>query len=158
MNWTVTISQLAVTGIMTILRVLVRRGLVLDTDISEKLPNGYELDHVAKDLHSCKNWDMISQEVPEETVRAPESVWNRIVERERVTEEMISARCRLGQLSGWEGRWTKEANTIATAVETAMNFFFSNKDINITGINTAKDFSWELIVQVSIDLKWLLLI
>lgn len=107
----------------------------------------------------------ISKEVPDEIIRAPEPEWKesskpegRMVERKGVSEEVISARCRLGQLSGCEGKWTKEASTIATAVETAMNFFFTNKDINTTEINTAIIFSWELIVQVSIDLKWLLLI
>lgn len=60
LKWSVTIAQLMATAIMTLLRVVFRRDLVLDEVQREELPKGYELDWSAKRLTDCATWRMVT--------------------------------------------------------------------------------------------------
>jgi hypothetical protein len=140
MNWAVTIAQLIVTAIMTTLRAAVRRGLVLDENMSRKLPKGYELDWVAKDLQrECDNWNLISWDLDDDYVR-----------QDRIAEEVIGARCRLGELSGWESQWKKDADITANSIENTINCLFTNKDFNLSSMSSATSFKWQIVVEVII--------
>ncbi|KAI5797198.1 hypothetical protein FPQ18DRAFT_422484 [Pyronema domesticum] len=111
LKWSVTIAQLMATAIMTLLRVVFRRDLVLDEVQREELPKGYELD--------CFHL--------------------------KGTPRVIDARCRLGDLSGWEGHWKVKVNPIVAT----MNFLCTCDNVDIANLSTENVFSWQLVVEVA---------
>ncbi|CCX13726.1 Similar to hypothetical protein CHGG_08881 [Chaetomium globosum CBS 148.51]; acc. no. XP_001226808 [Pyronema omphalodes CBS 100304] len=127
LKWSVTIAQLMATAIMTLLRVVFRRDLVLDEVQREELPKGYELDWSAKRLTDCATWRMI------------------ISFHLKGTPRVIDARCRLGDLSGWEGHWKVKVNPIVAT----MNFLCTCDNVDIANLSTENVFSWQLVVEVA---------
>jgi hypothetical protein len=122
-NWSSAIAQLVAVFFMTILRAVVRRGLI-EGPANEKLPDQYEMDWLALQLatspkflnnfgdppypnHSVPLWRITLQE-PEHKGRGK-------------GHRAVKIRQRLGQLTKWVGPASKEAITIANAIEIVMN-------------------------------------
>jgi ankyrin repeat protein len=141
LNWSVTIAQLMAAAIMTLLRVVVRRDLVLDEVQREELPKGYELDWTAKRLTDCATWKMVTW--------GPMVILDHQLLPEGHASRVIDARCRLGDLSGWEGRWKVKVNPIFAAIENAMNFLCTCDKVDIANLSTENVFSWKLVVEVA---------
>ena len=136
LNWTVTIAQLAATGIMTILRSAVRRGLVLDEVQHEIIHSGYELEWTAMKIKDCHHWAAVTWGLNDMAVIP-----------NRLATEVVEARCRLGELFQWENQWKNTVDLTIQAIEVAMNFFTSS-DVTLTDMANAKEFVWQLIAEV----------
>ena len=136
LNWSVTIAQLAATGIMTILRAAVRRGLVLDEVQHEIIYSGYELEWTAMKIKDCHHWAAVTWGLDDMAVTS-----------NRLATEVVEARCRLGELFQWESQWKNTVDLTVQAIEVAMKFFASS-DIPLTDMATAHEFVWQLIGEV----------
>ena len=62
LTWQVTIAQLVATGVMTGLRVLVRRNLIQEPEGKEIKVSGYELEAMAMEISGCNHWDVTTWE------------------------------------------------------------------------------------------------
>ena len=140
LNWTVTISQLAATAIMTILRAAVRRGLVLDEVQHERIPSGYELEWTAMKIKDCRYRATVTWGLKGDMAMTAAS--------NRLATEVIEARCRLGELFQWESQWKNTVDQTVRAIEVAMNYFASS-DVALTDMANAPKFVWQLIAEVN---------
>ena len=138
LNWTVTIAQLAATGIMTILRAAVRRGMVLDEVQHEIIHRGYELEWTAMKIKDCHHWAAVTWGLDDMAASATSN---------RLAMEVVEARCRLGELFQWENQWKNTVDLTVQAIEVAMNFFTSS-DITLTNMANVDEFVWQLIAEV----------
>jgi hypothetical protein len=136
LNGSVTIAQLIVTGVMTVLRAVVRRGLVADEVTCEKLPKGYELDRVARKITNCDDWYVITGGLqPTTEIRYNE-----------LATKVVNARVHLGNLCKWETQWEPTVAATAASIEAVMNFLCKSDDVRLTRLSDV--FVWKLVVQV----------
>jgi len=136
LNGSVTIAQLIVTGVMTVLRAVVRRGLVADEVRCEKLQKGYELDRVAIKITNCYDWYVITGGLqPTTEIRYNE-----------LATKVVNARVQLGNLCKWETQWEATVAATAASIEAVMNFLCKSDDVRL--IRLSDVFVWKLVVQV----------
>jgi len=146
MNWSVTIAQLVATAIVTILRAVIRRGLVLDQVKPEKLPTGYELDWTAQKIKNCRDWNVVIRRAGHWPDGSNCSESDADKSCDGLATEVINARCRLGELCKWESQWQTIVIATATSIEAVINYLYASVDVGVTGL--ADVFEWELVVEV----------
>ena len=147
--WHVTIAQLIATGIMTILRALIRRNLVHHPE-STVIERGHELEAMAKEITGCGYWNVTTwKPQSHEDPPADESSSG---DGCRLATDVMHARQRLGELSRWPSQWQKTIDSIAEAIETTMDFLCTtNRDIQLkTASGRLSDkLEWKLCVEIS---------
>jgi len=136
LNGSVTIAQLIVTGVMTVLRAVVRRGLVADEVRCEKLQKGYELDRVAIKITNCCDWYVITGGLQPTTE----------IRHNELATKVVNARVHLGNLCKWETQWEPTVAATAASIEAVMNFLCKSDDFRLTRLSDV--FVWKLVVQV----------
>ena len=136
LNWSVTIAQLVATAVMTILRAVLRRGLVYDIR-STPIEDGYELDTIAREITGCGAWSVVTWGFDPSCV----------LRERRLAERVLDARCRLGAISKWGHQWQAAVDATAEAIEATVNGLCANPDVTTTGLTNV--FKWELIVEVT---------
>ena len=148
-NWSVSVAQLAATGIMAVLRAVVRRDMG-KAPHTQKLPSGYELEWLATRLASDpgKLWRSDEFEGTEEDSTAKDCTpfWSEecinfgIVTAsdskplafpvdvcapvDTLSTYTVRMRARLGWLSKWSTRGSDAAIDLAKAMEVVMNALF----------------------------------
>lgn len=142
MHWSVTVSQLGATAIMTVLRATIRRNIIHNPR-TEKLNLGYELDWMAREgIKKCTRWSVVTwgfdrpiQQLPENTVAAA----------------TMTARRRLAALSKWPSQWHATVDSTTDAIQETMNFMFSNPDITLKGDwSTLDHWEWKVVIEVGV--------
>ena len=133
----VTIAQVVLTALMVALRAWVRRPMAHEPEYKH-ITGGYEVECTAMDIKGCDDWILVSPS----TTTAKISIGT-------PATEVMEARCQLGGLSQWSNPWKKETTILAEAIETAMNFVFSNGDIRFRKPQLIhRKFTWKILVQV----------
>lgn len=122
-NWSCAIAQLIAVFFMTILRAVVRRGLI-EGPANEKLPDQYEMDWLALQLAASHEFLNNFGEPPHPNHPVP--LWRITLQKPNHEvlgkgHRAVKIRQRLGQLTKWPGSASKEAITIANAIEIVMN-------------------------------------
>jgi len=152
-HWSVSITQLVSTMIMTAVRAIIRRGLIVRPH-AQLLLQDHEMDWLATKISGNPNafWlhfsDGIVQDISFED--DPESRRRRwtIINDADITcigtrnpnpnnPTVVKMRQRLGQLSKWTGPASEPAISVATAVEIVMDTLFPTAE-------ELKTFSWSL--------------
>jgi hypothetical protein len=166
-NWSSAIAQLVAMFLMTNCRALVRRGLN-ESPAHKPLPENYEIDWLALKIAADTSPDFLEKfSGPEDTINpenhtgskdqieflpfwhitTPNSDRSNLALRLKTEatqergEKAFAIRKRLGKLTRWVGPPSKEADTIATAIEVVMNRLLSSE--------SQKSFTWRL--KVSVD-------
>ncbi|OAQ98850.1 hypothetical protein LLEC1_01715 [Akanthomyces lecanii] len=128
MNYTAAIAQFVAMAIMTILRAVVRRGLV-EAPIPQKLLKGFELDWLASSLESKQPEWMASKEdrsTPPGTAQVinPEAnpgnenqSLNKISQKELLQANILSIRRELGNFVKWRGPALNQAVLLSEALK-----------------------------------------
>ncbi|KAI5795778.1 hypothetical protein EDC01DRAFT_64217 [Geopyxis carbonaria] len=176
LNWSVAIAQLTATGIMTILRAILRRNMAYKIKDSIQITAGQELDMVAKNIKRCNHWNVIACGLDKEKANGPQStpgtgtdgdteaatpnLQEYTYTTKNLASKVYSSRYRLGILSKWESQWKDTVKNTTLAIETAMNFFCSgtNSDFKLEknakfkterseNKATIEKFEWELIIE-----------
>jgi ankyrin repeat protein len=148
LNYSVTVAQLAATMIMAGLRSWVRRNMVRKPDHVDKITEGYELESTAKAISKCEVWNVVSQ-----TFGEP-------ISQKTLATNVLKTRHRLGEISKWPSQWRDLADSVANAIETAMNFVFSDEEITVSmndipdwgsiqSQSPLKRFEWKCLVEVA---------
>jgi ankyrin repeat protein len=153
MHYSASLAQLAITGIMTILRTTLRRGLSLEADNSPvpseqsysvfKISEGHELDDIAKRIAACKSWHVITYGDGNRIPDARSQI--QAVDR---AKKVWQARIRLAELSdlGWEGGLQAIIDSFVETIQTVANHIWSP----LSGITTSKrpeTLSWVIPVR-----------
>ena len=159
--WHVTIAQLAATGAMTGLRVMIRRNLIHKPKHEEIKVSGYELEAMAMKINGCHKWEVTTWKPgPGEglvgTKSSPASEPSSLAggsgiaaNGSRFASEVMDSRRRLGALSMWSSGCQKTAGIVAQAIEASMGFLWTNPDVTLSNTRPTDVFEWNLFVQVS---------
>ncbi|KAI9862248.1 MAG: hypothetical protein M1813_004723 [Trichoglossum hirsutum] len=116
LHWSITICQLTAIAIMTGLRAVVRRNLAHEPD-AKRIPDGFELDWISKELNKCESWEVIPLETFPPTLER---------ENTGLATAVVSARNRLRVISNWTGRYQKTAGSLTNAIEALINLAFTD--------------------------------
>ncbi|KAF4953349.1 hypothetical protein FGADI_6115 [Fusarium gaditjirri] len=146
MHWSASVGQLIAVIIMTILRALVRLGFIAPVQYSS-LRDKFELDGLALALGDPKldpdggslngepgfdfglskerTWTVVLKgdediETPAQANK-PDPDELLVERRDNEAQEILDIRRHLAQLAGWRGPASKEANSLAEAIEVTMN-------------------------------------
>lgn len=154
MNWTDTIAQLVATFLMTVMRAWVRRGLISEPQRNTVLDQ-HEMDWLALRLATGKypdssippkpldDWEIVAgaknQAHPGSFAPRRETL-----RPDQKAQKAMKIRQRLGQLTGWLGQASKEAISVATAIEIVMNTFWGE------GQKEGQTFTWTLNVEFGV--------
>lgn len=155
MHFSATLAQLVAMGVMTFLRVFLRRNLTTDpkrygpdptviptgTDDRysvKELPEGHELDFIAKQVTQCNSWEVVTVNKPQEQ------------DSSEAVQRVLQARIRLGEVAG--KTWRTELHTtnirlLNETMEAVLNHLCSPTGCGISPgnlINNQESFKWPL--------------
>ena len=155
MNWSASIAQLVCIALMTILRALIRRGLIEKPDARE-LTEHHEIDWLAlriakadnlkpllvKNLDDYLAWEILTNDnniacVGSWGPRSSESDSGSHAER---AQNALKIRQRLGQLTNWAGPASTLSIAVADSIEIVLNTLFKETDNS--------EFTWSLKVKI----------
>lgn len=141
LHWSVTVSQLVATVVMTILRAWVRRNLIHKPQYF-KIESGYELERMARKIKGCQHWSVVTwgfDQLP--------------FSGDFLAANVMTARRRLGVLSKWPSQWYSTINSTVEAIAASMNFLFSSADVTLNKDywSTRGNFGWKMMVEVGVD-------
>ncbi|KAH0541543.1 hypothetical protein FGG08_004018, partial [Glutinoglossum americanum] len=165
-NWSSAIAQLVAVFLMTILRAVVRRGLVKNP-AKKQLDEKYEMDWLALQIAenpnflrdfsdpgnakqpSAPNWEVITPNPDNLALR-----WNTVTQtggkgtqtteegQEGQAQNAVKIRQRLGQLTKWVGVASDQAIAVANAIEVIMNKLLPS--VEFEGRAVQQTFIWRL--------------
>jgi ankyrin repeat protein len=163
LGWQVTIAQLVATGIMTGLRAWVRRNLVHEPE-DEEIESGYELEAMAEKIKGCGYWSVttwtsrpdgglipVRSSLTNESASADRS--GSVTDGCKLATEVMDARRRLGELTRWPSELREIVDSVAQAIETTMDFLWTNPDVILKTDRPSDTIEWELFVEVSENFK-----
>lgn len=145
MHWSASIAQLIATGAMTILRVVIRRHLSA-LPIVHPLPEGFELDFMAKAITKCESWQILPIS-DSGHLGDP----NAISETSAFASRVLHTRMRLQELVLWRTECSEVADQVAQTIQALMDHFFEAEgEVFIAkSASQASDFSWTMPVTIS---------
>lgn len=141
-----TMAQLAATGIMTILRAIIRRG-ISSRPYAVKLSEHFELDWLARAILKQSPGFLEGEKFelpPSFSVIAGGDPVTSQEKPERATS-LVKTRKHLGRLSKWKSPVSGPAVAAASAIEMVMNTLFTNGREN--GNNAMDPFTWDMDVR-----------
>ncbi|KAI9739523.1 MAG: hypothetical protein M1834_006239 [Cirrosporium novae-zelandiae] len=143
MHWSACIAQLLVTGVMVVLRAVIRRKLSMVPKV-QPLPAGFELDIMAKNINGCQNWKILA------TPSFDFCPGKCSVNISCLASRILHTRIRLTELSGWPGEFSKTVDQLTWTIQAAMDHFFKTKgDIVIKNLfQQSVEFVWSLPVLI----------
>ncbi|RPA72062.1 ankyrin [Ascobolus immersus RN42] len=127
MHWSVSLAQIGCSLVMTALRVYIRRGLSLEPHSVQRIPQEFELDHVAKEVTGCADWKVRTQMCHGD---ASSSSSNETLKD--AAAQVVATRMRLSHLSGWRTEFFDTVERIASCMEDALRYTFrAQSDIDL---------------------------
>ena len=159
MHWSASVIQLGATLIMTIVRAVVRRGLV-ERPHAEAIHHQHEMDWLAVTMTADPDafWEQVDHVQPGESeprgdgeqrrtwvvvtgrgISEYKGVWAQETSLGNEAQNVVQVRQRLGQLRQWKGPASEMAASVAFAIEVVMNTLFSPSRF--------QTFTWKLNVR-----------
>ena len=159
MNWSASIAQLVCIFLMTVLRALIRRGLI-KKPVAAELTENHEIDWLALRIARADKFEPLGDENPDDyfsweiltndnniacvgswgprsSESHPESHSELDAER---AQNALDIRRRLGQLTGWAGPASALSIAVAESIEIVLNTLFKKTDHSA--------FTWSLKVKI----------
>ncbi|KAK6363606.1 hypothetical protein TWF730_001030 [Orbilia blumenaviensis] len=152
MNWSASVAQLLATGIMILLKAYVRRNLSAIPQTKE-LPEGYELDLMAKDINKCHIWRIVPTSnvfqppfspVPTSSPSAVAAYAN----------EILSSRVRLSELTKWPSQFSETVDELVSTLQNTMHWAFDRSNGRHSlkkGYEDISRFTWKIPVSIEGD-------
>ncbi|RPA83972.1 ankyrin [Ascobolus immersus RN42] len=140
LSWTVTIGQLGVTGVMTVFRAYLRRGLVLHDVENQELPKDFEIPIAARRIKRCSYWSVVAPTPSRTPHLAPRSSVG-------LAASVVTATCRLQELCKWSGPFRAYSESLCGAIEFTMNYFSGSELIELLQEADGATYSWHLMLE-----------
>lgn len=145
MHWSAAIAQLIATIVMTLLRVVIRRHLSALPKV-HPLPEGYELDFMAKEITQCDDWRILAV-----------SGLNHPNEHQKPSDlsafaaHTLYTRVRLSELTVWKTECSEIAEQVTRTIHAVMNHLFeAGSGVSISpDASKYSEFTWRLPVAVA---------
>lgn len=137
-HWSVSVAQLGATVIMTTIRAIIRRGLIVRPH-AQLLLHDHEMDWLATRISDDPDsfWSHFNNDKPQDAILGdcPDRGHRSLVVKNDANiagiwglpprnPKFVEVRQRLGQLSKWTGPASEPAISVATAVEIVMDTLF----------------------------------
>ncbi|KAK4232577.1 hypothetical protein QBC38DRAFT_514249 [Podospora fimiseda] len=148
MPWSASIAQLVATVLMIFIRILIH-GRITMMPKAEELPEGHELDQLAKDIHDCSWRITMPSRKSDAEVDPEENVGKYTKFKPHSGSQILETRIRLAHLTAWPSRpdSAEMAKRICVATEDILRQLYLSQNGPIALKSSAKSiesFDWEL--------------
>lgn len=137
MSWTVAVAQLTATGLLTIIRSIIRRRMSREPTAIKAI-EGHELDCMARRIGGFDGWRVIpggNQQAEEVSLHSDAGL----------VQKVLKVRGYLGGLTQWPADDPHIATRLCTAMETTLNTLYNSEEILLgEEFLEADEFSWKL--------------